>query len=213
MRVRSGITYLGLPEPPIFSGILLGICRHPPSLPPIPKPNLPEKGVGGSMRRGVHVTLPRAEHQARCSYEQMMKEHPVWAWLPTYVADVTSRRAERRRTGKTWRRPASQFGEFVHVHVRTPKAERQARGSVEQMMKEGRQHGHTGALLFMTASQRSVFVGPVVWLKSQTLLWVRTSNHGCLCVCFQQACVDHMFHPKRVVPGFCLENTCVPLFF
>ena len=91
------------------------------------------------------------------------KKHPILAWLPTYVADVISRHrvgpdgrtAEKRRTGRNWRRPTFQFGELIYVHEAMAKTARQARGSYEPVMKEGRyigHHGRTGSLLVMTAS-------------------------------------------------------------
>ena len=89
------------------------------------------------------------------------RRDPLLAWLPTYVADMISRHrigkdgrtAERRRTGRNWRRPAFQFGELIFVRTVMPKAERAKRGSYEMMMREGRylgHHGRTGALLVMT---------------------------------------------------------------
>jgi hypothetical protein len=78
------------------------------------------------------------------------RRHPTLAWLPTYVADVISRHrlgpdgrtAEKRRTGKNWKRLAFQCGELIFVHETMPRAVHQARGSYEPAMKEGRYIGH-----------------------------------------------------------------------
>jgi len=89
------------------------------------------------------------------------RSHPILAWLPTYVSDILSRHrvgpdgrtAEKRRTGKNWRRPCFQFGELIMVQLAMPKTQRAARGSYEPAMVQGRylgHHGRTGALLVMT---------------------------------------------------------------
>ena len=86
------------------------------------------------------------------------RRHPILAW---HVADVISRHrlgpdgrtAEKRRTGKNWKRLAFQCGELIFVHETMPRAVHQARGSYEPAMKEGRyigHHGRTGSVLVMT---------------------------------------------------------------
>ena len=59
---------------------------------------------------------------------EINKRHPITAWLPTNVTIVISkhrpgldgRTAEKRRSGKNWRRSTFQFGELIHVHVTKP---------------------------------------------------------------------------------------------
>ena len=89
------------------------------------------------------------------------RKDPMLAWMPTYAADMISRHrvgkdgctAEKRRTGKNWGRPGFQYGELIHVKEAMTKSAKQARGSYDMAMREGRylgHHGRTGALLVMT---------------------------------------------------------------
>ena len=92
---------------------------------------------------------------------QLERTDPMLAWIPTYAADMISRHrvatdgntAERRRTGRHWRRPTFEYGELIFYKVVVSKVKKK-RGGYDAVMKEGRylgRHGRTGALLVMTA--------------------------------------------------------------
>ena len=91
----------------------------------------------------------------------LSSKDPILAWIPTYAAEMITRHrvgpdgrtAHKRRTGKSWNRPAFQFGEQVFVKTVMTKSARKGRGAYHPVMQEGRylgHHGRTGALLIMT---------------------------------------------------------------
>ena len=81
--------------------------------------------------------------------------HPLVSWLPRHASALLSRyrqgtdgrTAEERRTGRSWRKPALQFGERLHAKPAVDK-----RGGAAPRLLEGHDVGHherTGAVLCM----------------------------------------------------------------
>ena len=132
---------------------------------------IPEESVVGDSKANGEIECAVKEVKGMCRATKSVLEErlgmsldrrdPMLAWIPTYAADMISRHrvgpdgctAEKRRTGKNWRRPSFIYGELICFKPAVNKTAQQKKGSFEPVMREGRylgHHGRTGALLVMT---------------------------------------------------------------
>ena len=129
-----------------------------------------ESPVGDSKANGIaeaavrevkaQIRAMKSSLEAKLGIE-LSSKHPVMAWMPMAAGDLLSRHrvgkdgktAERRRTGRDWKRPTMQFGERVHFRPAVTRTEVKRKGSLAMRMEEGRylgHHGRTGSILVIT---------------------------------------------------------------